>query len=71
MKKVKLIRSDQDSQLMAKYIMQKAIDRSPLRILEAGCGQYWPLNLKGIQFTLTGVDLKDVFTLGGPSFTSQ
>ena len=57
MKKVKLIRSDQDSQLMAKYIMQKAIDRSPLRILEAGCGQYWPLNLKGIQFTLTGVDI--------------
>jgi len=65
MKKVKLIRSwDQDSQLMAQYIMQKAIDRLPLRILEAGCGQYWPLDLKGIQFTLTGVDIdKDALRL--------
>jgi SAM-dependent methyltransferase len=57
-KKVKLLKSwDQDCRLMEKYIKQKAIDRSPLHILEAGCGQYWPLDLKGIQFTLTGVDI--------------
>jgi 2-polyprenyl-3-methyl-5-hydroxy-6-metoxy-1,4-benzoquinol methylase len=44
---------------MEKYIKQKAINRSPLHILEAGCGQYWPLDLKDIQFTLTGVDIDE------------
>src|SRR6266571_3144378 len=49
---------------MEKYIKQKATAGSPLQILEAGCGQYWPLELNGIQFTLTGVDLnKDVLNL--------
>jgi SAM-dependent methyltransferase len=58
MKKVKLLKSwDQDCRLMEKYIRQKAIDTSPLHILEAGCGQYWPLDLNGIQFTITGVDI--------------
>jgi SAM-dependent methyltransferase len=58
MKKVKVLKSwDEDCGLMEKYIKQKAIDRSPLHILEAGCGQFWPLDLKGIQFTLTGVDI--------------
>ena len=28
-----------------------------LRILEAGCGQYWPLDLDGVPYRLTGVDL--------------
>jgi len=42
---------------MEKYIKQKANDGSPLHILEAGCGQFWPLDLKGIPFTLTGVDI--------------
>ena len=28
-----------------------------LRILEAGCGQHWPLNLEGIKYRITGVDL--------------
>ena len=58
MKMVKLIKSwGQDCKLMEKYIRQKAIDKSLLHILEAGCGQFWPLDLKGIQFTLTGVDI--------------
>ena len=58
MKKVKLLKSwNQDCRIMEKYIKQKAIDRSPLHILEAGCGQFWPLDLKGIQFTITGVDI--------------
>ena len=30
--------------------------QSELRILEAGCGPSWPLNLHGIKFKLTGVD---------------
>lgn len=29
----------------------------PLSILEAGCGQRWTLDLTGVDFTLTGVDL--------------
>ena len=41
---------------MEKYIKQKAINGSPLQILE-WCGQFWPLDLKDIQFTLTGVDI--------------
>jgi SAM-dependent methyltransferase len=32
----------------------------PLRILEAGCGGRWPLDLKGESYTLTGVDLDSV-----------
>jgi SAM-dependent methyltransferase len=42
---------------MEQYIKQKAMDRSPLHILEAGCGQFWFLDLKEVQFTLTGVDI--------------
>jgi SAM-dependent methyltransferase len=29
----------------------------PLRILEAGCGNKWPIDLKGIDYRLTGADL--------------
>ena len=65
MKKVKLLKSwDQDCRLMEKYIKQKATDGVPLHILEAGCGQFWPLDLKEIRFTLTGVDTdKDALEL--------
>ena len=60
MKKIKLLKSwNQDCRLMEEYIKQKAIDSSSLQILEAGCGQYWPLDLKEIQFTLTGVDIDE------------
>jgi len=30
---------------------------TPLQILEAGSGQFWPLDLSGIDYHLTGVDL--------------
>ncbi len=29
----------------------------PISILEAGCGRQWPLDMTGIQYTLTGLDL--------------
>jgi SAM-dependent methyltransferase len=29
----------------------------PIRVLEAGCGNKWPIDLKGIDFHLTGADL--------------
>src|SRR5207248_8941613 len=45
-----------DCRIMEKYIKQKAVEKSPLHILEAGCGQFWPLELKDIEFTLTGID---------------
>lgn len=32
----------------------------PLSILEAGCGQRWTIDLSGIEYTLTGVDLDPV-----------
>ncbi|MGA2204226.1 MAG: class I SAM-dependent methyltransferase [Terriglobales bacterium] len=32
----------------------------PLSILEAGCGQRWTLDLSGVEYTLTGVDLDPV-----------
>ncbi len=47
----------QEMQALADCIKDKAIDAAPLRILEAGCGQKWDLNLAGTQYTLTGVDL--------------
>jgi len=29
----------------------------PLSILEAGCGQAWPIDLTGVDFAITGIDL--------------
>jgi SAM-dependent methyltransferase len=58
MRKIKLLKSwAQGSRVLEKHIKQKAADGVPLRILEAGCGQNWPLDLKEIQFTLTGNDV--------------
>jgi SAM-dependent methyltransferase len=58
MKKLKILKSwEQDCRSIEKTIRAKAMDGSPLHILEAGCGKYWPIDLTGIQFTLTGVDL--------------
>lgn len=47
----------QELELIEGYIRRVADQRSPLRILEAGCGRRWPLNLDGIEYTLTGVDI--------------
>jgi len=58
MGKIKLLKSwAQGSRLLEKHIKQKAVDGVPLHILEAGCGQNWALDLKEIQFTLTGNDV--------------
>ena len=47
----------EDCRIMEKYIRRQARPDATLQILEAGCGQNWPINLQGIQFRLTGVDL--------------
>ena len=58
MEKVKLFKNtNQEIALLKKYITEKAKDGTELQILEAGCGRYWPLNINGIQYKLTGVDL--------------
>ena len=60
MRKIKLLKSwAQECKLLENHIKQKAIDGVPLHILEAGCGQSWPLDLKNIQFTLTGTDIDE------------
>lgn len=58
MKEVKLFKNRaHEFELLETTIKQKALDAAPLRILEAGCGRKWPLNLGGIDYTITGVDL--------------
>ncbi len=43
--------------VMADHIRALSRGAGPLHILEAGCGPAWGLDLKGIQYTLTGIDL--------------
>lgn len=40
-------------------IREIAAQRGALRILEAGCGRRWPIDLSGIEHHLTGVDIDD------------
>ncbi len=44
---------------IADYIVQNVPSNRALNILEAGCGRQWRLNLKEIEYTLTGVDLDE------------
>ena len=39
------------------YIIRDSVDKSTIRILEAGCGRGWPLKLHGIKYILDGVDI--------------
>jgi SAM-dependent methyltransferase len=48
---------DEENDLVQEHIRRLAADGSHLRILEAGCGQLWPLDLSGVGYTLVGVDL--------------
>ena len=65
MRRVQVLKSwEQECRLLENYIKQKAIEGSPLQILDAGCGQHWWLDLRGIQFTLSIVDIdKNVLDL--------
>ena len=58
--KVELSVSWQDElKLIEDHIRQKSLDDkgARLQILEAGCGQEWFINIKDIDYVLTGVDL--------------
>lgn len=48
---------NEEVHLIEQAIMKQAAAGSELAILEAGCGQRWPLNLGNIRYKLTGVDL--------------
>ena len=43
--------------MLERYIKDNAAKNGALNILEAGCGQTWGLNLEGIKYHLTGVDV--------------
>jgi SAM-dependent methyltransferase len=43
--------------ILATHIRAAAAADGPLRILEAGCGTRWGVDLGGVAYTLTGVDL--------------
>lgn len=42
---------------IANHIKKNFVSGETLQILEAGCGQKWGINLEGITYYLTGVDL--------------
>lgn len=50
---------DAETRFLAEAIERQAADGRHLEILEAGCGKAWPLDLDGVSFRLTGVDLDD------------
>jgi len=50
---------EEEFDLLEKHIKRLFDGQSELAILEAGCGRRWPLNLDGIKFRLTGVDLDE------------
>ena len=48
---------EQVNHVMEDHIRKLWQPSSHIKILEAGCGQRWPLNLSGIDFHLTGLDI--------------
>jgi SAM-dependent methyltransferase len=52
-----LISPSHELEIIEAYIKRYSVDKSTIRILEAGCGQKWPLKLRGIKYLLEGVDI--------------
>ena len=65
MKRIDLFTSyEQEFRILKKHIVRKAQKGKTLQILEAGCGWHWPIDLDGIQYALTGLDIdKDALNL--------
>lgn len=56
--KLELLKSQkQECKLFEGYIKKKSSSGCQLNILEAGCGRFWPINMSGVQYSLTGVDV--------------
>src|SRR5258708_11641635 len=47
--------------LIEDHIRRELREAGRVRILKAGCGRKWPLDLKGIEHTLTGLDIDQAF----------
>ena len=47
----------EESQRLSRYIKAIARTRGELCILDAGCGNSWQMDLGGVRYALTGVDL--------------
>jgi SAM-dependent methyltransferase len=45
--------------LIEGHIRTELRQAGPVRMLEAGCGREWPLDLTGIEYTLTGLDIDE------------
>lgn len=48
---------EESNKIMEDHIKELEIPGQQLQILEAGCGQRWPLDLTGCNYMLTGIDL--------------
>lgn len=60
MEQVKLLDSyKQENVMLEDYIRREAPFADELCILEAGCGQSWPLKLAGVRYSLTGADMDE------------
>ncbi len=46
-----------ETALIESWIRRQRTGDETIQILEAGCGQRWPLRLDGVKYRLTGVDL--------------
>jgi SAM-dependent methyltransferase len=45
-----------EKEILAAAIREMAHPDRPIRVLEAGCGQRWPIALDGVELHITGVD---------------
>ena len=52
----KLSSHKEERDTIANHIKEKACSNYALNILEAGCGTKWGIDLKGVEYSLTGVD---------------
>lgn len=48
---------EQEIEMLQQYIRAHTSPDKRVDILEAGCGQKWTINLSGVQYHLTGVDI--------------
>lgn len=54
--RVLLTERSQERELLAAALLAAAAPAGPLRVLEAGCGQRWPIEVPGVDLRITGVD---------------
>jgi SAM-dependent methyltransferase len=50
------IRADDEQQRIVQNYLRQLGASDEINILEAGCGRYWPFDLQGARYKLTGVD---------------